>query len=358
MRAPGAILFGLLLAGCSTGSMGSLKAKGSAGAGGAAGDAGAGLDGTAGTGGTGGVGAGGNTTGGAGGSTVGAPCTPDGSFACAGPAQARVVQCASGTWHKAAECTNGQLCDSSLPATDANRCATPVADCLGQAPGSIVCAGAERVKCGPDLVSTTTLASCDSAELCLLGSGDQCAACKDGEYRCTGPTLEKCSAGHTSFVTVQTCQSDALCNAGARTCTTAACISGQYQCSGAMLEKCNASQSGFSSVQTCLSASLCDATNGQCDVCVPGAMSCKTGSTSRVCNPDGQGYKNTLCPANTPSCTGQGVCVCTVNSTCGYGYACVNGKCESACGVTCTKGCFCNFQTQSCEPIKAGTLCP
>ena len=214
------------------------------------------------------------------------------------------------------------------------------------------------MKCGPDLVSTTTLASCDSAELCLLGSGDQCAACKDGEYRCSGPTLEKCSADHTSFVTVQTCQSEALCNAGAKTCTAAACVSGQYRCSGATLQNCNAGQSGFASVQTCVSASLCDATNGQCTVCVPGARTCKTDGKSRVCNPDGQNYTDAPCPARTPSCTGQGVCVCTVKWTCGPGYTCVNGKCESACGGACPMGCIRDTTTSSCIPIKPGISCP
>lgn len=300
--------------------------------------------GAAGIGGTNGAGGSAGASGSGGGALPGGPCPEDGAYACAGRAQNRVVECVNGYWRLATECRNGQLCDSSAPPSVADRCKSPVADCLGQDPGSTLCIGADLVRCGPDLVTTETLDTCGSAQLCLLATEDQCAACTDGEYRCTGATLERCATDHAGFVTVDTCSSTDLCNAGAGACTSTTCVTNQYRCTNDTLERCNSALDGFDVVEQCGSG-LCDATGGECDVCVPGTKSCKSSTETRSCSSDGQTYTDTTCAAQTPTCTGQGVCTCadepasvtcsgkcgTVTNNCGNDVAC--GDCTGT--LTC-----------------------
>jgi hypothetical protein len=265
-----------------------------------------------------GAGAGGASAGGSGGSPsgsglLGAPCTERGARACHKPADKLVLLCDGEPlrWVTLELCDGTLLCDGRSPdeaPTTSGSCQPLVPACAGQQPGAVVCEGAVRHVCGPDLVTSETT-TCASAQLCQLGvEGPGCAVCLTGEHACAGSKLRECAPDHQSFVDVDDCVSEALCNAGAGQCTAQVCVDGQHRCNGDALEACNVDHSGFDPKQSC-GPGLCDQQNQQCDVCVANSKRCTGGNTFASCSLDGQGETAGTCAAPTGVCVGQGLCV-------------------------------------------------
>ncbi len=308
------------------------------GSGGSAG--GAGNSGTGGGGGSGAPNCAGTITNG-GVATAGKPCDFALSLACAGHAQSKVLVCnpLSCTWVAQSSCSGTALCDPK----DA-QCLPPVPECAGKTPGAIVCAGATRTVCGPDLLTSTATVCSDSLH-CVAGTGPNCGECIEGEYACDGAALSHCDPVTHKFVPEQNCASVPLCNAIAGACTSAACLPGQKVCSAGVLQKCNADQTGFDLLEDCSAAGkLCDPIGQQCDVCVGGSATCKDGSTVSACDLDGQKVVEKNCPSGTPYCTGDGQCVaCTSETQCD-----APGECQAA---------TCNGNVCGTTPLDAGTPC-
>lgn len=243
---------------------------------------------------------------------LGDPCSKAGQLACAGHAQKLMLLCDGTKWVSNGVCSGNQLCDTR-PGTTAGSCQDPVPLCLGKQPGDGVCDGANRVVCGPDLLTSTTVV-CASAALCQAGKGDQCAVCIDGEHQCDAANLMKCAPDHLAWEFDTACASGALCDPVAAKCNPAACSPNQYHCTGDTLEKCNAGLTGFDPVQTC-QPGLCDFAGKQCDICKPGTTTCASSTSFGTCAPDGQSINAQPCPAQTPLCVGAGQCTsCTHQS--------------------------------------------
>lgn len=318
------------------------------------------IDGAAGSSGTGGAGsaAGGDAPG-------GEPCSEPDAIRCDGVASAERSRCDKTSWLTTTACENGEVCDRRD-----GSCKPVAAACVGAAPGDVVCSGAERHTCGPDLVSSEVQVCIDAAH-CQAGTGSSCATCIDGEHQCAGESLRECNATHDGWTEIMSCASVELCNAPAGQCTAAVCVAEQHRCVGDALQICNPAQSGFAPADTC-GAGLCDAPGGQCDVC--NANSCVNRTTRAVCSRDGQTRTNQVCASATPVCVNQGSCVecaapsdcdaaaCTV-ATCGAnkcgsrnenaGTPCGNnGVCNGAgvCGVCAPAALGCNgMQPQVCS---------
>lgn len=351
------------------------------------------------SGGAGGKGAASGTESGGAGGSAGAPslepdfigCTAEekGHTRCAGQAQDGVLRCDGARWvlDAALSCEFGQLCDSGAPPTTVNRCKSPVAECIGRTPGSIVCgaagtAGVPRLRCGVDLVSTELLTTCADRAQCLNGSGATCAVCFDGEFRCSGAQLEECKADFSGFALKETCKTVALCNAGAGACTTSTCIADSVRCTAAgVLEKCNAGETAWEFTTNC-GAGLCDAKGGQCFQCVSGDKRCAKGAVESCV---GGFWQSSSCGTGL-TCVGAGVCQCvdepssttcsgkcgTQTNNCGKSVSCstccapdsttCTGKCGTVtnnCGqqVACG-GCgtdqTCSGNSCTCNPISCG----
>jgi hypothetical protein len=131
------------------------------GSGGAAGTGGTSSDGSAGTGGTGGDG---TAVG-----TLGQPCSPNGSHACAGHAQREQLVCAGNSWAGNGTCAAGNNCDTA-PGPSAGSCEPVVTECSGKSFGDVVCRGLDRLACGLDLVTTTAMDTCAAGTTCTSGS--------------------------------------------------------------------------------------------------------------------------------------------------------------------------------------------
>lgn len=199
--------------------------SGASGAGGtAAGDTGGSggeVGGTGGVSGTGGGGTGGvGGTGGSGGSQQGEPCTDEGARTCPAPAQQTYLECVGGFW-VSGECPGDDICDTR-PGPTYGQCSTPVAVCVGHAPGDVVCEGEVLHVCGPELLTSETI-TCLSATHCQVGTSGQCAVCLPGEYKCDGALLLQCAATHLEFELVADCVEPAYCNAAQQKC--ASCTS-------------------------------------------------------------------------------------------------------------------------------------
>lgn len=304
----------------------------------------------------------GKGAGGEGGAPASKPeCTDEGAVRCAGQAMTGRQICEKGTWRLKDTCPDGQLCDE----TDA-ACAPVVDECRGRSPGEVFCDGAVRTVCGSDLVSVEQT-QCDSAQLCDLGTGPDCAACLPNDHRCVNQTLEGCKSDDTGFETISEC-TDAPCNADAGACTALACLRGQKRCNGDALEQCKTDQSGFELVMNC-GAGLCDSSALACDVCVHGAKRCTDGSTVAVCNQDGQGETTMRCMDPMPLCTGAGICVqCSQTSDCTDTGACYTescnvgtGRCEptfNGTGSRCNGTGYCDAGGDCVECLNAGQCAP
>ena len=115
--------------------------------------------------------------------TIGDPCATVGQLGCAGNAQQSKLICgAANTWQTNGTCDGATLCDATVnPGT----CQAPAAGCEGQSPGAIVCQSLQRLRCGPDLVTTEAVDTCPY--LCSAGQRTgECVPLTD--KRCSGST--------------------------------------------------------------------------------------------------------------------------------------------------------------------------
>jgi sulfatase modifying factor 1 len=113
--------------------------------------------------------------------TVGACCVENGAYGCSGNASVHKALCSNGTWIANGDCSPGQYCDTR-PGGTAGSCQSIVVECAGKHPGDTVCRGQTIASCGPDLVTTTVVKTCDSTTpVCLNGA---CVACSPDDKRC------------------------------------------------------------------------------------------------------------------------------------------------------------------------------
>jgi formylglycine-generating enzyme required for sulfatase activity len=189
------------------------------------------------------------------------------------------------------------------------------AGCEGKQPGELGCDGEKRIRCGADLLGSTLLDTCASAEVCQKSTGEKCVSCVAGDYLCAGEKLLRCNdSGGVDPVVA--CASAALCDADKGECKPPACDKEQAVCQGDLLRTCLPDQTGFDAGTTC-EAGLCDAAGKQCDVCKAGEVSCTSDTERQTCSADGQKSEKSACPANLPWCTGAGQCAaCTKDEHC------------------------------------------
>jgi hypothetical protein len=129
---------------------------------------------------------------------VGFRCSSIGENACGGAAQSQTLVCAAnGIWIAGQTCTGDELCDNR-PGAGHGKCVPRDPSCARAAPGNVVCRGTERVKCGPDLVSSEGLGACP--KVCVAGECRECLAepcagtCTPSTVRCFGDTLKTCGS--------------------------------------------------------------------------------------------------------------------------------------------------------------------
>lgn len=325
----------------------------------------------AGAGGTSGSGASGGGSGGAGGTEqpfvglLGQPCTVKAKRACHERASKLVLICdgAPLRWQTLKLCDGLQLCDGRSEEEAGENyasCQEVVPLCTGLSPGAVLCEGAQRKVCGPDLITLET-SDCVSPQHCQLGlEGPGCAACLPGEHACQGNVLQTCGLNGLSFVDTETCPVEQPCNAGVGKCTGLACEDGQYRCSGSVLETCNAEHTGFLAVQDC-GAQICDAAGKQCDACAASTSGCADDVTASTCSADGQTSTLSTCPISQPHCVGQGQCVTCLQDNecpnppgpCNIGV-CSGGQCGEAPspdGTSCGGGRICDSGVCVCPLI-------
>ncbi len=277
---------------------------------------------------------------------AGDTCAAQGVKTCGGAAGPSVLVCDAATclWTLDQLCDGGRLCDQR----DAT-CQAPVAACIGRGPNEVVCVDSTRHVCGPDLV-TSESQECESALLCELGSGPDCAACEPGTHRCEGAVLQACAEDGSGFEPKETCASAALCNAGAGQCTDAVCVPEQKRCAGDTLQICTGDQTGFEAHKTC-DAGLCDEPNAQCDICAAATRTCVGEGTVTTCADDGQSEASAPCPPEAPFCSADVTCVGCLD----------DGDCptpEDPCKVTtCTAGSCVITSRPKGEPCGLGMLC-
>ncbi|HEY1536159.1 MAG TPA: hypothetical protein VGF76_19195, partial [Polyangiaceae bacterium] len=315
------------------------------GAGGSAGDNGTGDSGAGGGSGS-GVGGGssggsaGGSSGGAGGAVQVGPdtglaksgdaCAVEGDIACAEHASPLRLVCKGGIWSQNPPCDTGELCDSANKPF--GQCQKVAPDCAGHNAGDSFCNSQTRIKCGADL-TTEDQTKCDSAALCLVGSGAACGACTAAQHQCSGNVLQRCKDDGTGFEDETTCTDPQQpCNAIAGACTTLSCLTtGALSCIGDNLEKCNTARTGFDLVKAC-GAGLCNPTLLNCDVCSPSSSSCAADmSTMSSCSPDGQTLSMNKCMATTPHCVGNGQCIqCLATTECPTPPECYSKSCSGA----------------------------
>jgi hypothetical protein len=284
-------------------------------------------------------------------------CT-EGELRCEGAALPTRLQCTGGMWKSATSCSDGQLCDSQ--AKTPGECKPVIEKCLGQKPNQGFCVGAERVICGPDLVSASSK-TCGTSTLCSMGDGAECAACMAKDARCDGDKLLLCKPDFSGFAETETCK-PGECRANLARCTSMICDPDAYSCEGKLLQRCNNMGSGYVQAETkdCGTGS-CDALHGQCDVCEENAnLGCADSASQSICAADGQSKTTRACSdlsPTTPTCVGAGVCVqCAPNSksctdprmlvTCSSQGLPSSSQCT---GTTCVKDKGC---TGECAPMQ------
>jgi hypothetical protein len=289
-------------------------------------------------GGSSGASAGGGTAGGGGAAQVGPdtgtaksgdPCATEGDLTCDGHASTLRFLCKGGVWTTTTPCDTGELCDSA--SKPYGQCQKVAVDCVGHNAGDSFCNTQTRIQCGPDLI-TETQTKCDSAALCLAGSGAACAACTSDQHQCVGSELQRCKDDGTAFEDETACTDPSMpCNAIAGACTSLTCVTaGALSCIGDTLEKCNTARTGFDVVKAC-GAGLCNSTLLDCDVCSPSSSSCKDPGTVSSCSPDGQTLSTPSCQAGTPHCVGNGQCVqCLATGDCPAPPDCYARSCTGA----------------------------
>ena len=285
-------------------------------------------------------------------------CAP-GEFSCAG----RQMQvCNAGRTNF----INHQLC-----ATD-GLCAAGVA--VGQCPApcsGAACNGSMLRTCDEQLTALVDTEDCGSPAQCDAVAGRCSDPCVPGALRCNGATLERCTSRLSGWQRLATCDSNGLCQASVQreqtTCEAARCSPGESRCNGQRLEVCNADRTGFAVEQVCAAGQVCDAVNRQCDVCVPGTLSCN-GDVAAGCSPDGQSQTSERCgpglcrasgpvlgclecdPPGSSRCDGERVLTCsedhteTVTRVCGSPQLCEQTGTSAACAES---GCTLPFECTS-----------
>jgi formylglycine-generating enzyme required for sulfatase activity len=294
------------------------EAAGSAGSSGSSGQSGgAGASGSSGQGGTGGAPA------------PGEPCGEEGARACA-QGQERPLRCEQGAWVEEETCGAQQRCDRR-PGATAGSCQPVAAGCEGKQGGELSCDGATRIRCSDDLLSSTALKECASAEFCAESTGESCISCLPGSFLCAGAKLLRCKDGG-GVDPVAECASEALCDAGKGACTPPACEAGAVRCKQDRLQTCLKDRTGYDEGTLC-GPGLCDEDGGECDVCKAGQSTCKGPSVLEVCSPDGQARQEQPCPADAPFCDAGACVTCLTAADCGApsgecsAFACIARKC-------------------------------
>lgn len=277
-------------------------------------------------------------------------------FRCEGTALPTRLQCVGGVWKSAPSCDNGQLCDRQ--STPPGTCKPVVDVCLGQKPEVGFCVGAERVLCGPDLV-TATRKPCGESALCNLGTGGECAVCNRNDAKCEGDDLLACKSDYSGFTFSEKCK-PGECRANLGRCTAMLCDPDAWSCSGKILERCNANGSGYIEAdrKDC-GTGICDEFSGKCKACEANAnLGCADATHQLLC--DGEGAKTLMRACSelssaTPTCVGAGVCVqCAPDSkTCQNPTTAVScsgqgiSTASTCTGTTCVAGKGC---TGECAP--------
>jgi cysteine-rich repeat protein len=126
-----------------------------------------------------------------GGSTgvLGDPCSVNGALACHGAAQRLRLLCDGGVWKSNGTCVQSENCDQRTGV-----CAKLVEGCTDRKPGTNFCDKDTLNQCGPDLVTSSVLESCDG--LCVETSTSascQAPSCGDGKVE----SGEECDDGDT-----------------------------------------------------------------------------------------------------------------------------------------------------------------
>lgn len=276
----------------STGQGGSGGEGGAGGAGGSGGQGGAtSTTSTTGNGGSGGEGGG---TGGEGGSeppgmigAVGEACTTPGEKACAGHAQATQLVCGvDHLWAVAGTCPASERCTSAYGPKQGT-CQAVVPLCAGKASNEVVCSDRMRVRCGPDLVTSTLLGECP-----YLCAGGACVGeCTPSAKQCFGTAPETCDS---QGVWTKEPACPYACNGGQ---CTGVCVPGGGDCFGKIPLLCGA-LGQWQAGDACLLA--CNA--GKCaGVCAPGSTRCN-GNTPEACDASGTWQAQPACPLALPVC--------------------------------------------------------
>jgi hypothetical protein len=263
--------------------------------------------------------------------TLGASCSSAGSLACAGNAQKLLLLCDGSKWVSNGVCAGDQICDTR-PGPTAGSCQAPLAECKGRKPSETVCNGAERVTCGPDLI-TATRETCRSAKHCAASTGATCAPCFNGQTFCEGAVLMSCAPDGTSKV-LETCATEALCLDLEPKCFPPACAIGEVRCTGDRLEKCRADRGDFELVKVCL-AGGCSAAMGACTTepaCAPNEYRC-VGDELQVCNADLTAF-DALAACDPGKCDAAAKACKPASTTCTSGEkGCVGNK-TAICGTS------------------------
>ncbi|MFO0759935.1 MAG: formylglycine-generating enzyme family protein [Byssovorax sp.] len=248
---------------------------------------------------------------------VGDPCDHPGEKGCAGHAQMQKVVCgADSLWAAAGTCAAGERCNSAFGPKQGT-CLPVVPLCLGKSSSQVVCSGAARVQCGPDLVSSEILETC--AYLCENGAcvGD----CTPMAKQCAGTTPQTCTADG-AWKDDPACPY--ACSSGQCTGT---CVPGGGDCMGKIPLTCD-DLGQWKAGDACNLA--CNA--GKCaGVCVPGSARCN-GNTPEGCDGSGTWQAQPACPGNLPTC---------VAGACSAAPSCVSGEPGAGddCGPTGTESC-------------------
>jgi len=128
--------------------------------------------------------------------TLGCPCTPDNSLACAGTAQAVKLVCTAGSW-----ATNGVACPQGYNCNQ-GACKSVIAECAAAGTSKTYCEAAtpstQSFQCDADLVSSTAT---PCAGVCKSGAC-QAAACGDGRIQ----SGEQCDDGNST--SLDGCEND------------------------------------------------------------------------------------------------------------------------------------------------------
>ena len=289
-------------------------------------------------------------------------------------------------------------CDPWLECNDSGQCVAPPCVSSKDCPGELVCdeeAGscvvcvqdgdcAEEETCGADhlchgVVACTSDKDCkDYDMLCDLDAGvcvqclksAHCAedeycvdsyclpdACVAGESWCEENQVLACSDDGGAGGVVETCGAEQYCEEAA--CHDYLCEPAVIWCDGDVLKTCSEDGKSIASEVDC-SASEQHCFDGQCidSVCIPEGTKCSDDFTVGVCDADGMGFTQELCPGQhlceegacmpwecTPS---EIICEGAVAVTCDYkgkkvaevdceveGKVCADGSCVD---LTCTPG--------------------